>query len=170
MVHPVLLVTLASALAANALPSFAQPIDPAHRLLSESPRPGSRIREVVASAKHFPIDKRYHELTEAEKAVLRGAYESMPDGDEPPFPAQGLAPIMKRLVQLQGRTRFEGVVHLHVKVNASGDATEVALVKHSSVEAAKAVAYVLVTTKYKPALCRGTACAMDYPFHMEFEP
>jgi hypothetical protein len=41
------------------------------------------------------------------------------------------------------------------------------LVQYPSVDAARIVAYVLVKTKYKPAVCHGVPCIMDFPFSIK---
>lgn len=53
-----------------------------------------------------------------------------------------------------------------IRRNSTGKATKVALAKHPNIETAKAVAYVLVRAKYKPAVCAGQPCTMDFPFRV----
>jgi hypothetical protein len=126
------------------------------------------IRDTIATANEYPLDRPYSRFTAKEKASLRSEYEDMPESDEPPFPVDGLASIIEDVSTLIARLRVEGEVLIHVTVSPEGKATSVALLKYPDLETAKAIAYVLVKTRYKPALCHGSPCKMDWAFHTTF--
>lgn len=127
--------------------------------------PGSlQLRQTIGKSEGLPLTKRWADFSPAEKAAFRENYENMKEGDEPPFPIDGLAPIVRRISEGIQKRGYEGEILIHVTVDAKGEATSVKLVKHPSVEIAKFVAYALVTTKYKPALCAGVPCASEFPF------
>jgi hypothetical protein len=134
------------------------------------PGTGTRINRTIASSQRFPLNKKWSELSEEDRAAFRSQYEDMPDTDEPPYPIDGMAPIFRQLSIDAGRAGVYGVFEIDVTVNPQGKATKVTLVKYSSVEAAKVVAYILVHTKYKPAVCHGKPCIMDFPFAARLVP
>lgn len=134
------------------------------------PETGTRILKTIASSQSFSLNKKWAELSDAQHAAFRAQYEDMPDTDEPPYPLEGMAPIFRQLSTDAGRAGVYGTFIIDVTVNAHGDGTKVTLVKYTSVEAAKVVAYVLVKTKYKPAVCRGKPCIMDFPFSVKLVP
>jgi hypothetical protein len=135
-----------------------------------APETGTRITRTIATSRSFPLDKKWSELSEGDRAAFRSQYENMPDTDEPPYPIDGMAPIFQQLSVEAGRAGVYGEFIIDVTVNPQGKATKVALVKYTSVEAAKVVAYVLVHTHFKPAVCHANPCIMDFPFSVKLVP
>lgn len=133
------------------------------------PSVGSTLRRDIIKAGTVPLDKRYSELTTEQKNVVKSAYESMKDTDEPPFPANGLMPILKslRAAHEQFGLKYKGELTMYVQVDSQGKATGVSVVKSPDPEITKVMAYALMTQPYKPAVCNGTPCAMQYPFNAE---
>ncbi|WP_172202902.1 energy transducer TonB [Niveibacterium sp. COAC-50] len=116
------------------------------------------------------MDRPYSRFTENEKAVFRSMYQDMPESDEPPFPEHGLRDILESLARLAGNGHINDEVSIYVTVDATGAATNVDLVEYADVDNAKAVAYVLVKAKYKPAKCGGEPCTMQWPFRVKLLP
>jgi hypothetical protein len=152
-------------LASNIALSQSQSAD--KNVKEAEPELGTRIPRTIASSQTFSPNKKWSELSDEEHAAFRAQYEDMPDTDEPPYPLGGMAPIFRQLSIDAGRAGVYGTFIIDVTVNARGDGTKVTLVKYPSVEAAKVVAYVLVKTKYKPAVCHGKPCIMDFPFSIK---
>lgn len=125
--------------------------------------------DVIARSTHIPFDKRYAELTLEQKAVLNSMYESMAPQDEPPFPMDGLIPIVKAMYAAQAKLLVTGTIKLIVNVSAAGEATSVTAIGSLSPEMTRFAASILAVTKYKPALCGGTPCEQKYPFILDFE-
>ena len=69
----------------------------------------------------IPLDKTYGELTPAQKFELHSLYDSMPEGDEPPF-------------------------------------------NESSVRMTEVTQQILMLTRYKPGICNGQPCVMQFRF------
>jgi len=131
----------------------------------EAPETGSRIARLIGkSSERFPANAKWSELSAESQAEFRTQYENMPDTDEPPYPINGTAPIFQQVSLEAGRAHVYGDFVIDVTVNSKGKATKVTFVKYPSLEAAKVVAYVLVHTTYKPAVCSGKPCIMDFPF------
>jgi hypothetical protein len=61
-----------------------------------------------------------------------------------------------------------GALTLAVNVNAAGKAVSVEVLRSPDMQMAKLVATVLMLQAYKPAICKGSPCEMQYPFRMNF--
>ena len=81
------------------------------------PETGTRINRTIASSQRFPLNKKWSELSEEDRAVFRSQYEDMPNTDEPPYPIDGMAPIFRQLSVEAGRA---GVFIMDVTVNPQG--------------------------------------------------
>jgi hypothetical protein len=136
----------------------------------DEPSTGSNIRRWNVRPISFPINKPYGEFTPAEKARFRAYYIRLDDEDEPPFPADGLRQIIDGLRKAQSRREYQGVGQLFLiaEVDANGDATTVKAIGAPTPELARIGAALLMFTKYKPALCRGRPCRMEFPLCFNF--
>lgn len=129
---------------------------------------GSHILRDEVSRIPVPIDKSYAQLTVAEKRRVKSAYEPMAEDDEPPYPLHGLRTILETTEKLQNRLLVSGALTLAVNVNPSGKAVSVEVLRSPDIQMAKAVATILMLQAYKPAICKGSPCDMQYPFRMDF--
>jgi hypothetical protein len=148
--------------------ALAQATPPVFSIKESEPRLGSLIKRNSAWATTIPLNRRYGELTQEQKVAFHANYEQIADGDEPPFPVDGLRPIVDALTKAQGKLLVKGDLRLLVDVDANGDAVSVSAVGSPSPEMTKVAASVLLLTKYKPAVCAGQACKMQYPFSLSF--
>lgn len=137
-----------------------------HALKDGEARTGSKFREVLVRSGGVPLNLRYDQLSEEQKAILKAPYASMGEGDEPPFPAAGLAPMYSEAQQAAQVLRARGLMRLHAQVNAQGKVTSVAVIKSVDSRLDMYVAGVLMRTPFKPALCQGQPCAQDYLFQL----
>lgn len=126
------------------------------------------IKDVIAQSTKIPFRKRYADMTQAEKDVVRAFYTSMGPTDEPPFPEAGLEPLVRALHRAQSRLLVEGDLYLVADVDANGDATSVAAYGSPDPNMTKFAASALVLQKFKPALCAGIPCAQKFPFSLKF--
>lgn len=117
----------------------------------------------------IPLNKRYSDLSPSERKTLHGLWENIPSGDEPPFPIDGLRPIHAAMARAQQALSVAGPLDLVASVSATGEVTEVKALGSPSPEMTKYAAAVLFNTKFKPAVCAGKACAMQYPFSFLFK-
>jgi hypothetical protein len=134
-----------------------------------APSVGTNLRRDIIKAGAIPLNKRYDELTAEQKEILKSPYEKMTAGDEPPFPADGLMHIMNAVRDVHEQTdlMFKGPLTFYVDVDSSGNAKAVSVVQSPDKVITDAVSLALVKQTYKPAVCGGTPCAMQYPFHVE---
>jgi hypothetical protein len=134
-----------------------------------TPSEGSHIKKAIVVAGNIPLDKTYAELSPEQKKSLNDIYEKMGPGDEPPFPVKGLMPLYRGLADTHEKLEleFKGPVTMYVQVDSQGNAGALYLVEAPDPQIGQAVANILATQKFKPALCAGTPCSMRYVFHAE---
>jgi hypothetical protein len=153
----------------QAVPASAQSLEkPRYALKDDRPPTGSNIARRVVEGSAIPLNRRYAELTAAEKALVKSQYEAMADADEPPFPVDGLEPIFKAIQRGQQQLLVDGPLDLVVDVDATGKPTAVAVMRSPDPEMTKFAASILVLQAYKPAVCGGQPCRMQFPFRMNF--
>lgn len=129
---------------------------------------GTRFKQVWATSKVIPLNRRYAELDEAEKTALQSMYEDMKPGDEPPFPADGLLPVFNAIKKGMEAYSARGELDLLVDVDSQGRATHVSAHGKVDPDMAKFAARVLMATSFKPAVCSGQPCKMQYLFQITF--
>jgi len=126
---------------------------------------GSIIKKDIRWDSKIPLNKTYAELTPEQKTELRKMYENLPEGDEPPFPEQGMKPIFSAIRKAQRIRQARGELNMAVTVDAQGNATKVedrgGVYDAQMTEIAQ---QVLLLTKYKPAVCGGQPCTMQFRF------
>ncbi len=116
----------------------------------------------------LPFDGRYADLTPQQKAVLANDYESLPAGDEPPYPLYGLRHMIKPVVRYADRAAPVGSLVASVVVDSQGKPGAVTVYKSPDPELARLVAAALSFETFKPALCHGQPCRMDYVLRLDF--
>ncbi|MCR5864088.1 hypothetical protein [Aquincola sp. J276] len=112
-----------------------------------------------------PLNRTYEQLSPAEKALIRAWYDDMPAADEPPFPRAGLYPVMEAVRKGQQRVLAEGDLFLVATVNGSGGVDEVKAYGKADPVLVDFVSRVVMHTPFKPALCAGIPCRMDFPLN-----
>jgi hypothetical protein len=126
---------------------------------------GTILKKDLRWTSKIPLNKTYGELTEAQKAEVRKMYETLPPDDEPPFPAEGIKPIFTAIKNAQRVLQARGALDLAVTVGPDGKAIKVDDFSNlRSTQMADLAQQVLLLTKYKPGLCSGSPCTMQYRF------
>ena len=123
---------------------------------------GTIRRPVAFSA--IPFDKPYSKLTPEQQASFKTWYNGMSESDEPPYPIGGLQDIMGPVSRGQQRLLVEGEVEIDVEIDTSGRPVAAKVIKSPSAAATQFVASVALLVKYKPGICGGQPCSMDFPF------
>lgn len=140
---------------------------PRKRYELKLPKTGTRLPPAVIKSS-LPLNRRYADLDDAEKAELRAAYDRMPPEDEPPFPSDGLMPVFDALKQGADRLGVLGELVLLVDVDSAGKAQHVDAYGKVDAAYAQFAARVLAATHFKPGICGGRPCNMQYRLAMEF--
>ncbi len=139
-------------------------------LREDRPRIGSKIRKDVVWSEKIPLNRTYEQLTPEQKQIVHSRYESMAPGDEPPYPLEGLKPIVSAIFKAQEKLAATGDLQLIVTVGPDGKSKEVNAYGSVDVpEMAKFAASVLYITKFKPAVCGGKPCTMEFPFYLKLK-
>jgi hypothetical protein len=113
----------------------------------------------------IPLNKTYGQLSAGQKAELHKMYESLAPGDEPPFPEEGIKPIFTAIKDAQSRLQARGVLNMAVTVGPDGRAIKVENFGDvENAEMTEVTQKALLRTKYKPAMCSGSPCTMQFRF------
>jgi hypothetical protein len=140
----------------------------------EQPQMGSYLKRTVFEGS-LPRYKTYAELGQEEKDMLKSAYENMPDKDEPPYPEYGMQEIWTPLSKLHQLMVRDGILvrgnfYALVRVDGTGKGRSISILETPDTDFNKPAAIVLLKkVKYKPAMCNGAPCVMDFPVRIEFE-
>lgn len=140
---------------------------PRHALKQEAAPTGSMIRRDAVRGSLVPYAKRYEELTDTERGVVRSWYDGLREEDEPPYPEAGTARIFRRISQAQNALGRQGLLSLFVTVDATGKPTNVSVMSTPDMDIARIVARMLLEERYKPARCNGQPCEMQFPVRVQ---
>lgn len=142
---------------------------PAYSLKEGQPRAGTSIVRTYARGP-LPFDKAWAELSAEQQALVRAGYVDLPADDEPPFPADGLGPMAKVLIEGLWRLQLDGPVRLRVQVDADGRASDAQVLDCPGGDvAARFAGGVATLTRFKPARCAGQPCAKAYLLELTAE-
>ncbi len=167
--RPVAAAWLVAALGAAgvAVAAAPAPLPPeTYRLRQADPSTGTNIPRTHITGSDIPLNRRYEQLTDDQKRIVKQQYEPMADADEPPFPIDGLGPLMRAAQQVVQTTQEQGELSLLAHIDATGAATSVDVLRAGDPLLARRVAAVLMLTRYKPAVCGGRPCAMGFPLRL----
>lgn len=151
---------LAALLAAGSASAAGAKTDAIYKF-KDVPRTGSHVARNVAFSP-VPFDKRYADLSAAQREVVRSAYENMADNDEPPFPAYGLNPIFRLLARLDPTLVRGGPLRATVMVGPDGKPVSVRVLDAPNEFLTGFVGNALMLQDYKPAICAGQPCGQEF--------
>lgn len=124
---------------------------------------GSKMRPIEATS-YIPFNKKYDQLTERQKNIYRSYFEGLQKDETPPFPLGGLEEIYEPLIKGHARVGGGGELLVFSKIDKKGVVQEVTVYKSPTKKLAELVTTVMFNTKFKPAMCAGEPCGMDFPF------
>lgn len=137
-------------------------------IVQARPATGSRIRQSLPRMT-VPATDPYDRLTPGQKADLRALFTNLAEGDEPPYPVEGLLPVAKSIVfALSDGSVGEGDLFMTVFVDENGEARSTTVYATPGPRVSKEAAVVLMMVKYKPAICSGKPCSSEFPFTAHF--
>ena len=145
------------------------PPRPEYGIKEEQPRTGSSIRRRAVGPTAIPVNLSYEQLSPEDRARFNENYESIPHGDEPPFPVGGLKIVLEPMYKAQTKLLVRGDLFLVAKIDSTGVAQEVTAIGSPSREMTRFASQVLLLTKFKPAVCTGQPCVMEFPLRMQFK-
>jgi hypothetical protein len=132
---------------------------------------GTIIKKDIRWDSKIPLNKTYAELTPEQKAELHKMYENLPEGDEPPYPEAGMKPIFSAIRKAQRIRQARGELNMAVTVGPDGKATKVEdRGGVYDIQMTEIAQQVLLLTRYKPAICSGKPCTMQFRFTQKLKP
>jgi hypothetical protein len=113
----------------------------------------------------IPLNRTYGKLTPDQREELHAMYSSLAPGDEPPFPEKGLKSIFTAIRLAQRNYQAVGELIMTVTVGPDGIPKRAEnLGAVSNTKMTEVARDALMSTKYKPAMCHGTPCEMEFRF------
>ena len=113
---------------------------------------GSHVERRLTWSARLPFDKTFAELTAAQQAYIRDQYDGLAPNEEPPYPGDGMAMIVrlvdKRASQIIGKGD-KGPVVAVAKVDDKGVVTAVSVFKTPGAPLTDALTYALMSTPFK---------------------
>lgn len=143
----------------------AQDQSPQYRLKRLST--GSAIPWDGVSSK-VAMNQTYAQLGDHEKGLVRAQYENMGPDDEPPFPAKGLKPLFQAIQEAQRKLLVTGELYLIATVEADGKVSSVKAIGSPSEDMVRFAASAMMLTPFKPGVCAGAACTLEFPLRYNF--
>jgi hypothetical protein len=142
------------------------------RLMGEaSSKTGTIIHRDLEWNSSIPLNKTYAQFAPEEKAAFHALYVAMPEGDEPPFPADGMKPVFNAIRKGQEIVRARGKLNLVVTVGPDGKPLQIedmgGVRGVNAMEMTSFAGSVLLMTKFKPAVCGGKPCTSQFPFVLD---
>ena len=134
----------------------------------DAPNTGSMLKRKVMRGGSLPVNKRYEQFSDDEKQLFHDRYERIEPGDEPPFPADGMRPLFDAIIKANQRLDARGVLYLVADVDAAGVVTNVSVESDTDQRMIEFAARALLVTRFKPAVCKGRPCKMQFPLAFEF--
>lgn len=122
---------------------------------------GSRMKTVRFTL-NVPPEKKYHDLTESQKNNVRANYEGLAPDDEPPYPVDGVLALYTAVSDVGVYFKAMGEVELVATVTPEGKVSSVSAFKSPDHRMTEYVTKILAVQKFKPAVCKGAPCQMDF--------
>lgn len=146
-------------------PSSGNAVAPTRYYNSATSSTGSILKKDIRWDSKIPLNKTYDQLTAEQKAALNKMYETLGPADEPPFPSEGIKPIFNAVKKAQRILQARGRLDMKVTVGPDGKAIKVedfGTVRTGQMT--ETTQQVLLLTTYKPGMCNGTPCTMQFRF------
>jgi hypothetical protein len=157
--------TIAQAQMAGGATGQLLPNDVPTTSATDSSETGTILNKSIKWQSKIPLNKTYAELTPEQKEALHAMYQSLPPGDEPPFPEKGIKPIFNAVRNAQTILHARGELNMVVTVGPDGKAIKVENFSNTrNPRITEATQQVLLLQKYKPGICGGTPCTMQFRF------
>jgi hypothetical protein len=113
----------------------------------------------------LPFRGSYRWLSRDEREWLLQWYESIPEGDAPPYPKDGIGEIINRVgrtAAFRGET-FTGSATVFVEVDSAGKAVDASSKQGSDANVAKMIGNAVSFLEFDAASCSGKPCKMMLP-------
>lgn len=139
-----------------------------YSIKEDEARVGTRIRRDQLQGANVALNLPYAQLPEQDKESLRGWWENIAPGDEPPFPVRGLRDLFDPLRKAHNALQDAGSLFAVATIGSDGKVADVKVYEAPSKKMGDFAARVLLLTDFKPAVCSGAPCQMEFPLRMKF--
>jgi hypothetical protein len=137
-------------------------------LKDDEPHTGSNIKDTLATTS-YPPDAGWAALSPAAQALVKTMFPALEDGDEPPYPEQGIRPVYMLLREAARAYRLDsGTIVVLVTVEADGTASSAASIGELDEKVRRFASAATLAQRYKPARCHGQPCKMIFPYNFRF--
>ena len=134
----------------------------------DTPQTGTRI---LARNTRSPVPPgaNWDALTSEQKDWIRTRYQTLEQGDDPPYPVNGTSEFFKvAQAASQAFPDARGKLRLYILVGKDGVPKSVRKAGTYNEDITRHMAAAAMAIRYKPALCHGEPCEMVYPFELNF--
>jgi hypothetical protein len=90
----------------------------------------------------------------------------MDEAGEQPYPLKGVKDLYRVIAKGRDALYLQGDLILFAEINEEGKPTSVGVVKSPDTRMSQLVAIELMNEQFKPVICKGQACKMNYPLHI----
>jgi hypothetical protein len=160
--------SIAQAQSPESAPRGATAVAPTRNMNSASQETGTILKKSLKWSSKIPVDKTYGQMSPEQRAGFHALYAKLAPGDEPPFPAEGMKSMFYKIRRAQHLRQARGELKMSVTVGPDGKATKVEdFGGVNDIEMSQFVQSLLLMTTYKPAMCSGQPCSMQFPFDLK---
>lgn len=131
----------------------------------EDPALGTHIK-TNSFVLNVPPEKNYADLSDHQKQKVKANFHPMAASDEPPYPVGGVGELYKVLSFVQHYWKARGDLEMVATVKPDGKVSLVSVYKTPDYRMTQYLAQILAVQKFKPALCDGVPCEMEYPLRL----
>jgi hypothetical protein len=129
---------------------------------------GSNIKEVLTTTS-FPPDVGWKNMSPQMREQVKAWFPTLEEGDEPPYPEQGIKPVFKLLREAaRAYDLYKGKIIILTTVEADGKASSASCIGDVDDKVRYFTSVAAMSQSYKPARCRGQPCKMVFPYNFRF--
>lgn len=150
-------------------PLHAQVSAPEYGVKLESAATGSSVRRYNLALSPVPVNRSFGELSAEERQTVRLWFASLNPSDEPPYPKEGLRPIYAAISKAQQLILTWGKLKARAWIDVTGNVDRIEFLELPDPRLREVMIATLFPMKFKPALCGGTPCEMEFPIDVTFK-
>lgn len=129
---------------------------------------GTNLKDTLAVTS-LPLDAGWARMSPQLQEQVRSWFPALEEGDEPPYPEQGIKPVFKLLRDAAGRHNVtSGKIIVLVTVEADGKASSASTIGNVDDKVRYFAGVAAMAQRYKPARCHGQPCKMVFPYNFKF--
>jgi hypothetical protein len=147
--------------------SRVKPEDAVYHLRPEPTAAASNRTAYAHSGR--PMDKSYSQMTKSQQQGIRDEYPLLHDTDEPPYLTRGPQSSVDRITRFHSAEDLPGgLLDIRAQIDANGNATAFYVISSPDPKLSNFVASMLMKEKFKPGVCAGQPCTMEFHYSMNF--